>query len=173
MHRGDLYEDVLEELFVRERLGSTVTGGGSELGPESEVLSCDIEVDLVDDSEAGLLRIVAALEGAGAPRGSWLQQDGGNRVAFGFNDGIVLTLPGPHPIDVLYEHVPGNEAIMALMLKLSDELGDAGMIQSWFIGETESRIFFYGPSGDQLREKILIAVEDDELARGSRVSAIG
>lgn len=51
-----------------------------------------------------------------------------------------------------------------LIVRLSDELGDAGSIQSWFIGESESRIFCYGPSGDHLRERIMIAVADDELA---------
>lgn len=64
-------EDFLQEVLDMRAAGSTVTGAGTELSPQGEPLSCDIEIDIAGDPDAAVTAIVQALEatGFGAPIG--------------------------------------------------------------------------------------------------------
>jgi len=168
MHRGEHYEDALDRALARDDPGSSVVGGGTLLDDDGEVLSCDIEVSLVNDAQSGLRIVVDALERIGAPVGSTARLDGGEPVAFGVMQGVGLYLNGTDLPDEVY----ATSDVNALVEVVSAAVGDAGRLESWFEGARETAFYFYGPSAETISERIAAATADQPLAERARLVSL-
>jgi len=94
--------DPLDQALERDDRGSSVVGGGTLVGDDHEVVSCDIEVSLANDARKGMRIVIDALERLGAPAGSTARLDGGDPVAFGIMQGVGLYLNGTDLPDEVY-----------------------------------------------------------------------
>ena len=164
-HRAENYEDPLDRVLEREDKGSSVVGGGTLVGHEHEVVSCDIEVSLANDARKGMRIVIDALERLGAPAGSSARLDGGEPVAFGFMQGVGLYLNGTDLPDEVY----ATSDVNALVDTVSAAVGDAGHLESWFEGSRETAFYFYGLSAETIRGRIVAATADQPLAERARL----
>jgi hypothetical protein len=75
MHRGNVFEDPLDDFLQNNDLGNT-SGGGTLLDREGsgEILECDVEIEIKDFSAETIARIVGELKRLGTPKGSRLSQ---------------------------------------------------------------------------------------------------
>lgn len=168
MHRGEIYEDPLDEILESVAPGSRVSGGGTAFSPDTGVESCDIQVDVVGDPTQVAGQVVFALESLGAPRGSWLTIGDGERVEFGALYGFALELDGTSLPAEVYAENDVNDLIQAV----SEEIGGAGALMSWWEGPEWTSLFFYGHEPALIRAVLERAATDFALARGSRVTSI-
>jgi hypothetical protein len=165
MHRGERYEDPVQDLLDRRGLGGQVTGGGTLASAEGEPLSCDIEVELPDELAADLAWLPSALEALGAPRGSTVAIEGAEPIAFGRTEGVGVYLDGQGLPDEVYAQSDVNVLIEQLLAAL----GDDGGLQSWWEGSRETALYLYGGSGARLRGHIAPVLATHPLAQGCRV----
>ena len=157
--------DPLDQALERDDRGSSVVGGGTLVGDDHEVVSCDIEVSLANDARKGMRIVIDALERLGAPAGSTARLDGGDPVAFGDLQGVGLYLNGTDLPDEVY----ATSDVNALVDSVSAAVGDAGHLESWFEGSRETAFYFYGLSAETIRGRIVAATADQPLAERARL----
>jgi hypothetical protein len=68
MDRGERYEDPLQELLAKNGWGE-VSGGGSQLSEDGEIVFCDLELLLTEVTPDILRAIADKLDSLGAPVG--------------------------------------------------------------------------------------------------------
>src|SRR5580698_9317299 len=71
IHRGEFFEDPLNEALDRAALGQ-VSGGGTMQAATGEIEYCDIEIQIAYDVPEAVKYIIDTLESLGAPKGSKL-----------------------------------------------------------------------------------------------------
>jgi hypothetical protein len=165
MHRGDIYEDPLQDLLDARMPGSVITGGGTLMSPEGEPQSSDIDLDLEGDAEAGVAMIIEALQSFGAPKGSTVRVGEGEPVSCGVTEGIGLYLNGTDLSDDVYADNDVNELIERLL----ERLGTEGNMQSWWQGPRETALYLYGSSAQRMRDLIGEVLVTYPLAQQSRI----
>lgn len=164
--RGERYEDPLDEQLGKRGLGH-VDGGGTMQQENGEVDFVDIELELHDAGEETLDLVVQVLEAVGAPRGSKLVHDGGER-AFGQNEGLAVYVNGTDLPDEVYETCDINVVIE----RFDELLGDAGTMQGHWQGPTETALYYYGPSFAEMSARIAPYVASYPLLERARLVQI-
>jgi hypothetical protein len=143
--RGERYEDPLHEALTAAKLGE-IDGGGSQLGPEGEILYAELAAYLADlDGAVGLARRM--LEQAGAADGSeflFATETGRPPVRFGTQQALALYLDGVGLPDEVYANLDFD----ALVTELQTALG-VPMRETW-MGPAETGLYFYGPDAEAL-----------------------
>jgi hypothetical protein len=129
--------------------------------PRSATLTCSS----TGDAEAVLAPAIAALELAGAPKGSRARLDERDPVTFGVTQGLAVNLNGTDVPDEVYATNDVNELVAALL----DSLGDEGQMQSQWQGSRETALYLYGPSSAHMTERITDVLRRFPLAQGCRV----
>jgi hypothetical protein len=165
LDRGDRYEDPLQEVLEERLPGSEISGGGTLMSKEGEPELCDIDVDIEGDAETALALVVDTLVALGAPKGSKAQLEDDEPVVFGEYEGLGLYLNGTDLPDEVYATSDVNE----LLERLQERLGDTGSMHSYWEGPRETALYLYGPSADQMRERIADVVATHPLAAQSRL----
>jgi hypothetical protein len=166
--RCDIWEEPLDEILAADELGK-VTGGGTQLGRLGEIISCDVELGVRDDSEPTLQAIADALTRLGAPKGSRLVSAGGAReIPFGANEGLAVYLNGTELPDTVYE----QSDINFVWSEFDRLLGPDGKIYSYWEGPTETALYIYGPSFDVMKERLAQFIVAYPLCRKSRCERI-
>jgi hypothetical protein len=165
IHRGEIYEDPLQELLDARAPGSVISGGGTLMSPEGEPTASDIDVELEGDPEAGLELIIEALHTYGAPKGSKVTVGEGESVSFGATEGIGLYLNGTDLPDDVYADNDVNE----LIERLVERLGSEGSMQSWWHGPRETALYLYGGSAQRMGDLIGDVLAVHPLAQQSRL----
>jgi hypothetical protein len=159
--RGERYEDPLNEALEAAGIGR-VTGGGSQLTEDGRIEFADIEIELVD-LDAALQAAVAALERAGAPRGSEIHLDGSVLREFGATQCVAVYLDGVTLPDEVYADLDFDQLIAEL-----DGVAGAGSYHGHWQGPEETGIFFFGPNAEELFARIersLLALPIGQNAR--------
>lgn len=164
LHRGDLFEDPLNEVLVREELGE-VAGGGTQLGEDGEVEFCDIEIHLQDEEEATLRRVIAALEQLDAPKGSRLLLEGGKEVPFGRTEGLAVYLNGTELPAHVYQECDVNR-VVAEFHRLLENIG---RLHSYWQGPTETAIYAYGRSFHEMEAALSEFLQSYPLCQKARI----
>lgn len=168
VHRGEIYEDPLDEVLKAHDIGE-VTGGGTMMTADGEVAHADLEIGMVGeitDTTASL--ITATLERLGAPKGSKLTiEPDGREVAFGINEGLAVYLNGTDLPTTVYAECDSN-VVFAEFERLLGE----GVIQSWWHGPTETALYLYGPSFALMRDAIRQFVDTYPLCDRARLVQI-
>lgn len=152
--RGEHFEDDLDHALRDVGLGE-VTGGGTMMGDDGGVVSCDIEIDAADAEPSTIKSILAVIEDLGVPRGSQLLvgQGAGEGEAetthpVGAHAGLAIFINGMDLADEVYEQYD----LESVMEALDEVLDTAGTIMSFWHGLRESAIYVYGPDFDDMKK---------------------
>jgi hypothetical protein len=70
IHRGEFFEDPLNEALDRAALGGQISGGGTLQDVTGEIEYCDIEIQIAGEVREVVKYIIDTLESSGAPKGS-------------------------------------------------------------------------------------------------------
>jgi len=170
MHRGELFEDPLDDHLTAAKLPASVTGGGTQLSAEGEAQFCDIDVLVEgDDPEAVVPAIRTYLESLGVPRGSSiLDEDGSVLVTFGSTEGLALYLNGTDLPAEVYAASDVNELVDAV----EEALGDSGRMLSYWEGPRDTALYLYGRDAALMRSRLAPVLESRADAQLSRLEAI-
>jgi hypothetical protein len=167
--RGEFYEDPLQEAFDANGFGA-VTGGGTMQAENGEIAFCGIDIDLLD-VERGLPFVAEFLADCGAPKGSLLEfkQDQQDRtLPFGSLEGVALYINGTDLPSQVYETCDINVAYDEIISRL----GDRGCILGHWHGPTETALYLYGDSADEMRQLIADFLASYPLCQKSRLVQI-
>ena len=165
LDRGELYEDPLDAVLQQHGLGR-VTGGGTQLGENGEIAFCEVEVELADLSERALEILAGLLERLGAPKGSRLIVPSSEQeILFGTTEGLAIYLNGTDLPDEVYRDSDVNH----VHAELGRLLGDGGKVHSYWEGPTETGLYLYGESFDDMKAAIAGFVETYPLCQKARL----
>lgn len=124
--RGEIYEDPLDEALGRDD-GIEVTGGGTMMGEDGDILFIDVEISIDGDLDPALDRIVAGLEGIGAPRGTQIINDEGETLRTCGSRAIAgLVLDGVTLPQEVYDTCSADDVLDAMLAALGSGCGYAG-----------------------------------------------
>jgi hypothetical protein len=169
LDRGERYEDPLGEALAENGLGE-VTGSGTMLSDEGEIAYCGIDLDLCDLSQA-VSFVCTFLTQRGAPKGSQLEYELNGEaveVPFGMAEGLAIYLNGTDLPDEVYRECDVNE----VYAEINRRLGDRGSIQGHWPGPTETALYLYGPSADEMAALIADYLAEYPLCHRARVVKI-
>jgi hypothetical protein len=166
--RGALYEDPLDQALREAGLGS-VTGGGTQLAETGELEHCDIEIELADGTWERLEVVVALLERLGAPKGSRLLVDRGERdIRFGSSEGLAVYLNGTDLSDDVYR----DSDVNYVYDEFNRLLDGIGSVHSYWEGPTETALYAYGSSFEEMRAALAGFIESYPLCERARLVQI-
>ena len=147
-----------------------MTGGGTGQAENGEIAYCGIDLNLVD-VEKGVPFVCEFLAVRGTPRGSALEfEQNGEKVevAFGILEGLAIYLNGTDLPDEVYEKCDVNE----LYGEINRLLGNRGDIQGHWQGPTETALYLYGYSADEMKSLIADHIANYPLCQRARVERI-
>ncbi|TGK82089.1 hypothetical protein EHQ24_12515 [Leptospira noumeaensis] len=167
--RGNIYEDPLDEALKSLKFGE-VDGGGTMQLNTGEIAHIDVEI-LLYNLEDGIPFLINKLEELGAPKSSILHiQDDSNskQIAFGKKEGVAIYLDGINLSKEVYE----NSDINDLIEKLNISIGDLGKMESYWQGETETALYFYGLNAEDMKNNFKSIIDSYPLCKGCRITTI-
>lgn len=161
--RGQL-EDFLEEALQNENLG-TVTGGGTLTDKTGEVKNCDIEITLTDKKHfSTFVNLIHKIKLA---RGSKIIH-GKKSIDIGELEGLAIYLNGTDLEKEVYQNCDVNYVITELT-KLLDGVGH---MYSYYEGDLETALYFYGISFKKMEEAIQSFTANYPLCEKCRIVQI-
>lgn len=168
LHRGEIYEDPLEEILSENSIGE-VSGGGTLQFQTSEIEYCDIEIQVKNSNEDTIDIIKSSLEKIGVPKGSKITIEATDTVIeFGSLEGLAIYLNGTELEAEVYESSDSNHVYSEL-----DRLTEGtGRVYSYWQGPTETAFYLYGSSFSQMKEQISELVNNYPLCQKCRIEQI-
>ena len=166
MDRGEHFEDPLDTA-LREAGRGEVSGGGSMLEKSGEISFCDIEISVPEETEEVLNFIAATLEDLGAPKGSKLTV-GTSERPLGRAEGIAVYLNGTDLPEDIYTSCDLN----FVFSEFARLLGKEGRVLSYWQGGTETALYMYGPSFDEMKTRLEGFLASYPLCQKCRVAQI-
>ncbi len=168
MHRGEIYEDPLEEILSQNSVGE-VSGGGTLQLETGEIEYCEIEIQVNNPNEDTINIIKSSLEKIGVPKGSKITVEAtGSVIEFGSLEGLAVYLNGTELEAEVYENSDSNHVYSEL-----DRLTEGtGKVYSYWQGPTETAFYLYGSSFSQMKEKISELVNNYPLCQKCRIEKI-
>lgn len=168
MHRGEFFEDPLDNEIQRASIGE-VTGGGTMQGQNGEIEYCDIEIELTKPNNEAAGKIIEVLERLGAPKGSKLKIEAENReIPFGITEGLAVYLNGTNLPDDVYSTCDSNFVYSEFERLLENE----GRVLSYWDGPTETAFYLYGNSCEQMKSKLSEFISTYPLCEKCRIVQI-
>ena len=168
MDRGAVFEDPLDGILQAAGTGK-VTGGGTQLGTDGEIVFCDLEIAVPEATDAALGAIREALEVLGAPRGSRLiWNDGANELEFGSFEGLAVYLNGTDLPDSVYEQSDVN----VVYEEFGKLVGSEGRVVSHWQGPRETALYLYGRCAETMLARIRPFLEAYPLCAKARTVKI-
>ena len=148
IHRGEFFEDPLDETLGAQGIGH-VSGGGSLVSAEGEIEYCDIEISVTRSDARIEKKIVETLERLGAPKGSKLHVEAEKReVPFGVAEGLAVYLNGTDLPDEVYAECDSN----FVYSEFDRLLGENGRALSYWQGPRETAFYIYGRSFSSMKD---------------------
>lgn len=168
MHRGEFFEDPLEERLQAEGLG-TITGGGTLQKTTGEIEHCDVEVQVKSGGIDVAQRVTALLEELGAPKGSKLHVEStGTEIPFGRTEGLAIYLNGTDLPDEVYASCDSN----VVYDELDRLVAPGARVLSYWQGPTETAFYLYGESFAGMRSAIEGFVSSYPLCQKARIERV-
>jgi hypothetical protein len=174
MHRGELFEDPLDDALQQLGVGS-VTGGGTEMSESGEVAHCDIEIKVAALDEDAVRAVISCLERLGAPLGSQLRlaAEAGaeaeeRKLSFGVTEGMAVYLNGTDLPDEVYAR-ESSDAVYSELERLLDGIGE---IYSHWQAPTETALYLYGNSFKDMHESVASFLATHPLCQKCRIVQI-
>jgi hypothetical protein len=169
LDRGDRYEEPLLEALEANGWAE-VTGGGTLQLQSGEIEYCGIDLDL-HNVEQAVPFICDFLAKCGAPKGSQLEYEleGENQeVPFGFLEGLAIYLNGTDLPDEVYATCDINHVYS----EINRLLEDRGEIQGHWQGPTETALYLYGYSVEEMKTLIKPLLDEYPLCQKARLETI-
>ena len=163
-HRGELFEDLFDEVLSKYRAGE-VTGGGTLQMPTGEIKSCDVELQIQEDRVDNFITFLNHIDII--PKGSKLILNEDEKE-IGCAEGMALYLNGTELDAEVYRKCDVNE----LIERLDAALEGTGQRLSHWEGREETALYFYGSSYAEMQNKIVAIVEEHPLCEKCRVKQI-
>ena len=162
IHRGEMFEEPLENVLIQANAGE-VLGGGTFMSATGEIEKCDITLEVKDDWIAKVFAYLQRIKII--PKGSKIicKQE---ITPIGQAEGMAIYLNGTDLPAEVYRTNDINE----LISKLQDALGDKCFMFSWWEGGTETALYFYGESYLKLYESVKHILEIHPLCKLSHVT---
>jgi len=167
--RGKYYQTPLAEALAENGLGE-VGGGGTMQMKGGEIEYCGIDVDLFEVEEGGRF-VCDFLTARGAPKGSKLCYEYmGNDIElpFGVAEGLAIYLNGTELPDDVYR----QSDINVVMESVDRLLGKRGAIEGYWEGPTETALYLYGESANEMRMTIAPFMAEYPLCQRARIEKI-
>ncbi len=164
IHRGEMFEEPLENVLIQANVGE-VLGGGTFMSATGEIEKCDINLEVKDDWIAKVFAYLQRIKII--PKGSKIicKQE---ITPIGQAEGMAIYL---NETDLPAEVYRTND-INELISKLQDALGDKCFMFSWWEGGTETALYFYGESYLKLYESVKHILEIHPLCKLSHVKQV-
>ncbi|WP_445363552.1 hypothetical protein ACJJIQ_02075 [Microbulbifer sp. ANSA003] len=168
MHRGEIYEDPLDEILAKNAVGE-VSGGGTLQSQSGEIEYCDIEIQVRDSSDETVELIKSSLNKLGVPKGSKIRiESTDSDIEFGTLEGLAIYLNGTDLDDEVYAKSDSNHVYSEL-----DRLTQGvGKVFSYWQGPTETALYLYGTSFSQMKSQIAELVNNYPLCQKCRIEQI-
>lgn len=166
LDRGDIYEDPIDEILSQSDLGE-VDGGGTMMQQNGEIENCDVELALYEDKEEVIAEILEIIEDIGVPKGSLLHGEN-IEISVGSLEGLALYLNGTDLADEVYADCDINFVIS----EMNHLLNGKGEMYSYWEGATETALYFYGTSYEEMRSATASFISEYPLCQKSRICQI-
>lgn len=168
--RGEIYEDPLDDFLKKQAIGE-ITGGGTSQFTTGEIEYGNIEIELnhKEINSDKIAALIKQLESLGAPKGSYLTiEKTGEKLYFGKREGLAIYLDGVNLGQEVYTENDHN----ILIDELRKLTGDDSEIVHFWEGETETGLYFYAPSFDEMKTAIKHFADNHPLCKGARIEKI-
>lgn len=168
LHRGEIYEDPLDEILSKESK-CEISGGGTLQSQSGEIECCDIEIQVSDSDDSTINLIKSSLEKIGVPKGSKITIEAtDSEIEFGSLEGLAIYLNGTDLDDEVYANSDSNHVYSEL-----DRLTQGvGKVYSYWQGSTETAFYLYGTSFSEMRSLISELVDSYPLCQKCRIEKI-
>jgi len=164
MDRGDLFEDPIDEVLHKHNIGE-VTGGGTLLAKGKMPVSCDIELNI---KKSQLDNFISFLKNVNTmAKGSYVEYDG-QKDEVGNLEGLSLILDGTGLDENVYKENDVNDVIA----EIDNLIEEKGQYHSYYIGEKNTNLYFYGNSFDEMKEIIADYAKTSPLCENSIIEQI-
>lgn len=165
LDRGNL-EDALQEVLERLGLGE-IDGGGTMLQPSGEIKFCDIEINLKDNSQETIDKLLRIIEHFGVPKGSELHAENLS-VPVGAQEGLAIYLNGTELPKEVYRTCDINYVVDQM-----DALMDGvGRMYSYWEGPKDTALYFYGSSYEEMYARVAGFAEEYPLCQKCIITKI-
>ncbi|WP_051219999.1 hypothetical protein [Rheinheimera baltica] len=168
MHRGEIYEDPLDEILSKNSIGE-VSGGGTLQSQSGELEYCDVEIQVKNSTDDTVELIRSSLEKIGVPKGSKIKVEAtDSEIEFGTLEGLAIYLNGTDLDAEVYANSDSNHVYSEL-----DRLTQGnGKVYSYWQGPTETAFYLYGTSFSQMKSQISELVNNYPLCQKCRIEQI-
>jgi hypothetical protein len=167
VHRGELFEDPLDEELKKASLGS-IAGGGTQMAKSGEIEFCDIEIAAGSVSPEMTASIIRLIEQLGAPKGSKLYVAQGQQIPFGVSEGLAVYLNGSDLPKSVYQECDVN----FVYGEFDRLLAGIGRVCSYWEGPRETALYMYGNSFASMKERLQEFLASYPLCQQCRVVQI-
>ena len=155
MHRIKIFENKLEKALEEADVGEVV-GGGTLLANTGEAKYCDIELDVKEDCKDMVVRLIQQMKLI--PKGSKIICEE-TIIQVGQVEGLAIYLNGEDLPNEVYETNDINDLISCL----HNAMNEKGIMYSWWEGTTETALYFYGASFNEMNNLIKNIVDTHPL----------
>ena len=164
--RGTFFEDPIDDILRKYDVGK-VTGGGTSLSKERMPISCDIDFKIKRDK---IDNFISFLKNSRAiAQGSYIYVEyNGEKKEIGILEGLSLILDGTGLSEDVYKENDVNDVIS----EINSLLKGKGQYYSYYIGEKETNLYFYGNSFDEMKEIIVNYTKTSPLCENSIIEKI-
>lgn len=168
MHRFNL-EDILQEMLKKKKLGK-VTGGGTLQNPKNgEIMSCDIEIHLNDDSQNSVDYLVEFANQLSIPKGSALLSiEPEFKIEVGTLEGLAYYSNGTELPDEVYKNYDINHVIE----QMGEAMKGIGRLYSYWESNEWTALYFYGTSFAEMKKLTESFIASYPLCQKSRIEQI-
>lgn len=163
VHRFE-FEDMIEEILVKNKLGKVV-GGGTSLLPTGGISGCNIEFNIEMDKTNEFIAFLHQIDII--PKGSIISINN-IETEIGRAEGLALHLNGIDLAPEVYAKCDINE----LLEQLDNTLADIAVRLSHWEGSTETSIYYYGRNYIEMTDKISSITENHPLCEKCRIEQI-
>jgi len=165
IHRGEIFEDPLDVALKNANQGE-VSGGGTMQAKSGEIEFCDIELQAPNSSPETIRLIIETLEHLGAPKGSKLKVEATDQeIPFGTTEGLAVYLNGTDLPQETYQNCDSNHVYAEFGRLLEGE----GRVFSYWQGPTETALYMYGKSFEQMKQRLSEFIESYPLCERCRL----
>jgi len=163
-HREEIYEELLEEILSKYKLGELLEGGTLQKDV-GEIKGCAVEMMIRRNKLDKFYEVLYQLDNI--PRGSKLMIDGEEKE-IGTAEGLALYLNGTDLSPEVYKNCDINYLIEQLDMVLEE----SAFGFSYWEGSSETALYYYGRSYEEMVKKIMPIVEKYPLCAKCRMEQV-
>ncbi len=164
VHRGEIFEDMFEEMFARYDIGE-ITGAGTFQMASGEVEKCDISMSVNKNRLNPFISLLKRIDII--PKGSKLIING-EETPIGTAQGMAIYLNGTE----LSEEVYKNNDVNELIEQLDKALDNIAQRLSHWEGPAETALYYYGKDYISMKKAILPVIKKHPLCEKCRTEKI-